>query len=97
VFRALYGLRSSGARWGDRLFDVLTEEGFKPSRANTSFWIRPAANGSPYEYIAKYVDDLEIAFKKPSELINFFESKNKFKIKSLEPITYHLGCDYLWA
>ena len=30
IYKALYGLRSSGARWHDRLSDVLRQEGFSP-------------------------------------------------------------------
>ena len=34
VDKALYGLKSSGARWHDRLADVLRDMGFTPSKAD---------------------------------------------------------------
>ena len=33
IYKALYGLRSSGARWHERLNDLLRKEGFIPHRA----------------------------------------------------------------
>ena len=34
MIKALYGTRSGGARWHDRLFDILQELKFKPSKAD---------------------------------------------------------------
>jgi hypothetical protein len=59
IIKALYGLRSSGARWHDRLFDTLSALGFQPARSDPDIWMRPC--GDHYEYIACYVDDLLIA------------------------------------
>ena len=39
IDRALYGLRSSGARWHDRLADVLRTEGFNPCCAEPDIWM----------------------------------------------------------
>ena len=58
MFKALYGTRSVGARWHDRLFDILQELEFKPSKADPDVWMRPEPGGTCYEYIAVYVDDL---------------------------------------
>ena len=55
IMKALYGLRSSGARWHDRLYDALSGMGFKPSKADADIWMRK--QGDHYEYIAVYVDD----------------------------------------
>jgi hypothetical protein len=33
-----YGLRSSGARWHDKLADVLRDMGFKPSLSEEDIW-----------------------------------------------------------
>ena len=35
IVRALYGLKTSGARWHDRFADTLREEGFAPCKADT--------------------------------------------------------------
>ena len=65
MIKALYRTRSGGARWHDRLFDILQELKFKPSKADPDVWMRPEPGGTCYEYIAVYVDDLAIAAKDP--------------------------------
>ena len=40
IVRALYGLRTSGLRWHERLADVLRNEGFFLSKAETDIWMR---------------------------------------------------------
>jgi hypothetical protein len=92
VVKALYGLKTSGARWHDRLADVLREMGFFPSRADADIWMR--AQADHYEYIAVYVDDLAVASKDPGKITNELIEKHKFKLKGTGEITYHLGCDY---
>ena len=67
ISRALYGLRSSGARWHDRLADVLRNESFTPCKAEPDIWMR--RNGEIYEYIAVYVDDLAFAMKDPGKFV----------------------------
>jgi hypothetical protein len=39
IFKALYGLRSSGARWHDRFADCLHDMGFSPSKAEPDIWM----------------------------------------------------------
>ena len=50
IHKALYGLRSSGLRWWERLSVVLKEMGFVPSKAESYIWIRDC--GNHYEYLA---------------------------------------------
>jgi hypothetical protein len=50
IYKALYGLCSSGASWHDRFSDCLRAEGFFPCKAEPEIWMRPK-NGV-YEYIA---------------------------------------------
>jgi Reverse transcriptase (RNA-dependent DNA polymerase) len=92
ISRALYGLRSSGARWYDRFADCIQEIGFFPCKAEPDIWMRK--KGSIYEYIAVYVDDLVIAMKKPKELTDILEKQHKFKLKGTGPISFHLGMDF---
>ncbi len=94
IHKALYGLKSSGLRWSERLHDVMVDIGFKPSKADSCVWMRKASCGLKYEYIAIYVDDLLIASDKPSKILELLKSSYKFKIKGEGPLTYHLGCDY---
>ena len=92
ISRALYGLRSSGARWHDRLADCMRELGFFSCKAEPDIWMRQ--NGSIYEYVAVYVDDLAIAMKDPKEFISILEGKYKFKTKGSGPLSFHLGMNF---
>ena len=47
-----------------------------------------------YEYVAVYVDDLDIAMKDCDEFISVLQDKYKFKLKGAGKITYHLGMDF---
>jgi hypothetical protein len=93
VVKALYGLKSSGKCWHDRLFEVLSDMGFFPSKAEPDIWMRAAVDH--YEYIACYVDDLLIASKKPQAIIMALEAgPHQFLLKGTGPVKFHLGCDY---
>lgn len=73
VFKALYGLRTSGLRWHKRFTDTLRDMGFHTSKADSDIWMRK--NKNIYEYIAVYVDDLCIVASKPKEIINLLMEK----------------------
>ena len=49
MIKALYGTHSGGDRWHDRLFDILQELKFKPSKADPDVWMRPEPGGTCYE------------------------------------------------
>ena len=89
---ALYGLRSSGARWHDRFSDCLRAEGFFPCKAEPDIWMRPTPD--KYEYIAVYVDDLAFAMADPDAFVDILEEKHGFKLKGTGTISFHLGCDF---
>ena len=95
IVKALYGLKSSGKRFWERLHDDLKSLGFKPSRADPQVWMRPTEDGDAYEYIATYVDDLAIAAKDCQALCENLKSQCGYKLKGDGPLTYHLGCDYI--
>lgn len=92
IFKALYGLRTSGLRWHERLADCLRDMGFVPCKAEPDIWMR--RNGDVYEYIATYVDDLAVAGKDPKGIVNTLKDKYNFKLKGTGPIAFHLGCDF---
>ena len=48
MIKALYGTHSGGARWHDRLFDILQELKFKPFKADPDVWMRPEPGGTCY-------------------------------------------------
>ena len=94
MIKALYRTRSGGARWHDRLFDILQELKFKLSKADPDVWMRPEPGGTCYEYIAVYVDDLAIVAKDPQAFCNELKKRYNLKLKGVGPLEYHLGCTY---
>ena len=92
--QALYGTRSGGACWHDKFFDILHDMGFKPSKADPDIWMKSSKDGSQYEYIAVYVDDLAICMKDPKSFCDTLKANYKLKLKGVGPINYHLGCGY---
>jgi len=92
IKKALYGLRSSGFQWHEKLADTLREEGFQPSKADPDLWFRDA--GDKYEYICIYVDDLLAMMKNPKEFMERLTSHYGYKLKGVGPPTYHLGANY---
>jgi hypothetical protein len=55
IYKALYGLHSSGLRWHERFSTCLRDMGFFPCKAEPDIWMRRVDDH--YEYIATYVDD----------------------------------------
>ena len=92
IFKALYGLRSSGLRWSEKFSLCLRDMGFSPSLADPCIWM--CRVDDHYEYIAVYVDDLAIASKNPAGIIRALTEVHKFKLKGTGPIEFHLGCDF---
>ena len=92
ISRALYGLRTSGAQWGDRLADVMREMGFSQCKADPYIWMR--RNEDIYEYVAVYVDDLALAMKDPKTFADRLAKEYNFKLKGTGPVTFHLGMDF---
>ena len=92
IHKALYGLRSSGARWHERFADTLREMGFTPSKADPDVWMRLV--NDHYEYIAVYVDDLLIASKDPRSILDLLKTKYGYKLKGDGEVEYHLGMDF---
>ena len=92
ISKALYGLRSSGLRWHEKLAIILKKLNFFPCKAEPDIWMRK--NHDVYEYIAVYVDDLAICARNPKEITDALEFTYKFKLKGTGEIKYHLGCDF---
>ena len=92
IFKALYGLRTSGKRWHEKFADTLGDLGFFPCKAEPDIWMR--RNGNLYEYIAVYVDDLAIAAKDPQAICKILMDNYNYKLKGTGPISFHLGCDF---
>ena len=95
MHKALYGTRSGGACWHDKLFDILHQMHFKPSKAYPDIWMKSSKDDNHYEYIAVYVEDLAICMKDPQAFCGTLKENYKLKLKGVGPINYHLGCGYM--
>ena len=83
MHKAVYGTRSGGAFWHDKLFDILDEIGFKPSGADLDISMKPSRDDNHYEYIAVCVDDLAICMKDPKSFCDTLKEKYKLKQKGV--------------
>ena len=93
IYKALYGLKTSGAAFHARFAETLRSMGFKPSKNEPDVWLHPA--GNHYEYICVYVDDLLIMMKDPEKFTNELQSApHNYILKGVGPPTYHLGGDF---
>ena len=73
--------------WYDKFFEILHQMNFKPSRTDPNTWMKYSKDGSHYEYIAVYIDDLAIYMEDPKSFCD--------KLREVAPINYHLGCGYI--
>ncbi len=76
IYKALYGLSTGDLCWHERLSDFLSQEGFKPCKAEPDIWMRP--NGDAHEYIAVYVDDLTFAMRDTHAFVTVLQDKHHF-------------------
>jgi hypothetical protein len=96
IVRALYGLKSSGARWHDHFASILTELGFKSSKADPDVWMcKPRKpNGDIYwEYVLCYVDDVLAISHTPRDIIESISQYVKLKPDSIQPPAMYLGAN----
>jgi len=94
IYKALYGLRTSGLRWHERFADCMKDINFLQCKAEPDIWLRLNEEENIYEYVAVYVDDLCIVAKIPQQFVDSLMIKYSFKFKGTGPIKFYLGCDY---
>jgi hypothetical protein len=92
IYKALYGLYSSGLRWHERFSACLRDMGFSPCKAEPDIWMRRVDDH--YENIATYVDNLAISSKDPKAITDTLMNKYNFKLKATGEIEYHLGMSF---
>ena len=68
IYKALYGLSSSGLRFHELFGHYLNELGFKPSLCEPDIFMRQNREGL-WEYVATYVDNLCIVMRNPNEFL----------------------------
>jgi len=94
IVRALYGLKSSGARWHDHMAQTLREAGFTASKADPDVWMRPKTkpDGFEYwEYVLCYVDDILAISHDPMAVMEYLKSHYTLKNDSVKEPTQYLG------
>jgi hypothetical protein len=102
IYKALYGLCSSGVRWYQRFSWVMKTEGFTSCKLELEIWIleleiwmRSSTDGAKYEYVAVYVEDLALAMDDPKDFLDTLTTnKYWFKLKGSGEISFHLGCNF---
>jgi hypothetical protein len=92
IYKALYGLGSSGQCCHHRFADVFRSLACVRCKSETDILIR--LNNSIYEYVAVYVDDLLFAAHNPSSIYNALTDQHQFKLNVTGPLGYHLVCDF---
>ena len=93
IRKALYGLRTSGARFHAKFSETLRSLGFVPTRGDPDVWIRDG--GRCYEYVVVWVDDILTALLDPAKFYEQLRSDPwKYKLKNVEEPKYQLGGDF---
>ena len=96
IVRALYGLKSSGARWRQHMAQSLRNAGFKSCLADPDVWLRPAVkpDGTKiYEYVLCYVDDLIFQGIDPKKFMDYLRQSYTLKDGSVKVPDTYLGAD----
>ena len=56
--------------------------------------MKSSKDGSHYEQIVVYVDDLAICMNDPQAFCDTVKEKYNLKLKGVGPLSYHLGCGH---
>ncbi len=85
IIKALYGLRFSGKYCGQLLAECLKDMRFVRSKADSSIFMRLNKDGTAYEYVACYVDDLAIIASDPEGILKDLQrDPYNFDLKNLD-------------
>ena len=68
----------------DKVFDILQQMDFKLSKADPDIWMRSSKDGTHYEYIAVYVDDLAVCMQDPQAICDTLKKTTNSSSKVLE-------------
>ena len=67
---------------------------FKSSKADPDIWMKLSKDGTHFECIAVYVDDLAICMQDSQAFCETLKRKTKLKLIGVGPLSYHLGGGY---
>ena len=96
IVRALYGLKSSGARWREHLSGTLRTMGYVSCTADPDVWMKSAvkADGTKYyEYVLCYVDDILVGSEHPQAIMDQISRVYTQKQGSVKEPDVYLGAD----
>ena len=94
IDKALYGLRSSGLCFHERLSTVLRQFGFHRSKVDPDVWMRDL--NDMWEFIVVYVDNIIAAMNDPQSFFDELQGPNVgFTMKGVGSPMYHLGADFI--
>jgi Reverse transcriptase (RNA-dependent DNA polymerase) len=96
IVGALYGLKSSGARWREHLAQTLRDFGYQSCKADPDIWMKAKGkpNGDAYwEYVLVYVDDILCISHEPQKFMDMLGDKYTLKAGSVGPPTTYLGAE----
>jgi hypothetical protein len=94
IVRALYGLKSSGARWRDHMAATLRDAGYQSCYADPDVWMKKNTkpNGFKYwEYVLCYVDDVLVVSHEPQSVMDYLNSRYTMKEGSVKEPDEYLG------
>ncbi|KAL7557773.1 hypothetical protein ACA910_020290 [Epithemia clementina (nom. ined.)] len=96
ITRALYGLKSSAARWRDHISATIRDMGFRSCLADPDVWLR--ANTKPdgfqyYEYVLVYIDDILVISHDPHKVMDALKKQYTIKPDSIKPPDVYLGAE----
>ena len=96
IVRALYGMKSSGARFRDHLAASLRDMGYKSCKADPDVWMKAAtkADGTKfYSYVLAYVDDILCLDTNPKQVMDALSKVYKLKDGSVKAPDVYLGAE----
>ena len=94
IYRALYGLKSSGAAWRLIFAQTLSDLGYTSSKADPDVWLKAETkpNGDEYySYVLVYVDDVLHLHYNPDLFMNALEKIYRLKENSTGEPGRYLG------
>jgi hypothetical protein len=94
IVRALYGLKSSGARWRDHMAASLRAAGYESCKADPDVWMKKQVkpSGEKYwAYVLCYVDDILVISHNPKETMDYLSDIYTLKEGSVKEPDLYLG------
>ena len=94
IVRALYGLKSSGARWRDHMAATLRAGGFHSCLVDPDVWMKTRVhpNGDKYwEYLICYVDEILVISHDPQLTMDMLSESYTLKAGSVKEPDQYLG------